>query len=300
MARFAHVGRAFLGVAISLTAIFIVGTSWWASNRSIHLQHALYDRQSMGYGDLHPETLSVTTSDGLHLTGWFFQGRSTKTIVLSHCYGDNQATLLPWAEFLHRAGFTVFSYDLRGHGFSDGNTVTFGVKEAGDLSRVVDMLSRRKDVDAKRIGALGVSLGAATTIIAAAHDPRIKAVVDDSSYSDLQSVVDHSFQRVVGIPSFPFGPLTIKFAELQTGVNMAEIRPIDEIALIAPRPVFVIHGLADSLVPVSDGKRLFAAAREPKTGWFVAGVDHAKTREAEGAEYTRRVVGFFEKALDGK
>src|ERR1035441_4878208 len=105
-----------------------------------------------------------------------------RRIVLSHGYGDNQAQMLPYAEFLHRAGYSVFTYDMRNRGRSGGEAVTLGALEYLDLISAVAYLTTRADVDPDRIGALGLSLGGSTTLLAAASDPRIKAVVDDSGF----------------------------------------------------------------------------------------------------------------------
>ncbi|GIV94209.1 MAG: hypothetical protein KatS3mg056_2918 [Chloroflexus sp.] len=55
------------------------------------------------------------------------------------------------------------------------------------------------------------------------------------------------------------------------GYRFSQARPIDAIGQIAPRPVFLIHGVDDSLVPVSHVRRLYAAAREPRLVWEVPG-----------------------------
>src|SRR4029077_15614185 len=87
---------------------------------------------------------------------------------------------------------------------SGGRAVTLGALEPLDLVSAVDYLTTRDDIDQNRIGALGLSLGAATTILAAADDRRIGAVVADSSFSGACSGISSSFQHFIGLPAFPF------------------------------------------------------------------------------------------------
>ena len=90
---------------------------------------------------------------------------------------------------LVRQGFSVLSYDMRNRGLSGGDTVTFGSLEGPDIISAVHYLMTRPDIDPDRIGAMGLSLGAAATILAAAGDSRIKAVLDDSAFSDAPAAI---------------------------------------------------------------------------------------------------------------
>src|SRR5436190_2142295 len=78
-------------------------------------------------------------------------------------------------------------------------------------------LRTRPDVDPERIGALGVSMGAATAIMAAAEDPTIKAVVSDSGYADVTSMVKPGLMAFIGLPSYLFAPLIVRYAEMMIG-----------------------------------------------------------------------------------
>ena len=86
-------------------------------------------------------------------------------------------------------------------------------------------------------------------------------------------------------------------ADLRTGQRIERVRPVDAIGRISPRPVFIIHGLADIYVPPDNSERNFAAANEPKQVWYVPGAGHNGSREVAGAEYERRVTAFFKQYL---
>jgi fermentation-respiration switch protein FrsA (DUF1100 family) len=205
--------------------------------------------------------------------------------------------MLPYAEFLHSAGFTVFTYDMRNRGRSGGEAVTLGALEPLDLISAVDYLITRGDLDHDKIGALGVSLGGSTTILPAADDLRIKAVVDDSGFSDAPGVIASSFEHFIGLPAFPFAPVTVAISEFRAGVDLQRVRPVDAVWRISPRPLFVIHCMGDTFVPPTHSERIFAAAKAPKQIWWIPIGGHMDGHVVARAEYERRVIDFFDSAL---
>ena len=66
---------------------------------------------------------------------------------------------------------------------------------------------------------------------------------------------------------------------------------------LAPRPLLVIHGTADRVVPAVLSERLFALAREPKELWLIAGAGHLQCHRVAGAAYEEKIIGFFHRAL---
>jgi len=287
------------GVApLCAAAVLVLGTvGWIGSERALRPHYYHYEQSLASFPDLHAEPLSFHSSTGINLVGRWFRGTNRSTIVLANGYGDTQDQMLSIADFLHRAGFNVLTYNMRSRAGSGGEYVTLGVYEQNDLISALDYLCTRSDVDPQRIGALGVSMGGAVVILAAARDKRIKAVVDDCGFSDAPSVIAASFEHFIHLPSFPFAPVTIWIADERAGIDVDSVRPMDVIARISPRPVFIIHGLDDFTVPVENSKQNFARAREPKQLWLVPGAKHGKAHSVAKAEYERRVTAFFDKAL---
>ncbi len=128
-------------------------------------------------------------------------------------------------------------------------------------------------------------------IRAAAHFPEIEAVVTDSAYASLEDVLPHAVPCPVLIPFVRW------FAERETGISLAQMQPVDEIANISPRPVFIIHGEEDDVVTPGAGRRLFDAAREPRFLWIEPGVGHVEMQTTYPDEYEQRVIGFLETYL---
>jgi uncharacterized protein len=293
-------------VAVALCLFLVIavvgvlgGVGWIGSERAIHPTQPTYAWSLAGYPALKAVMQQVTfrSSTGIRMAGRFFPGRSRATIILSEGYGDTQDEMVPWANLLHGAGYSVLTYDMRDRGHSGGSAVTLGALEQLDLVSAVSYVAARHDVDKRRIGALGLSLGGATTILAAARDRRIRAVVDDCGFSDAPGVIAASFTHFIGLPAFPFAPITVKIAEWRAGVDINAVRPMDVIGKISPRPVLIIHGLADPLVPPSNSVRNYAAAQQPKEKWWVPRAGHTQSRAVAGAAYTRHVVAFFRRYL---
>lgn len=283
-------------LALLAGGVGLLGLGWVGSGRALHPPVPTY---AWGLGDfpaLAPEIVTFPSRTGVTLAGRFFPGRSRATVVLSHGYGGDQDEVLPAAAFLHDAGFSVFTYDLRGCGQS-GGAVTFGALEQDDLASAIDYLVSRPDVDPARIGAFGYSMGGAATIMAAARDERVRAVVADSAWSD----VDHWLRPRLGSslrhPADRFSMQSLLLVEWRSGLDLGALKPAAMIGRISPRPILLIHGQADTVVPPGDGEQNFAAAGEPKEAWWMPGVGHNETLRPDDAQYAGRVVAFLQRAL---
>jgi fermentation-respiration switch protein FrsA (DUF1100 family) len=286
-----------LGLTGSLAALLGV-TGWIGSERAIHPGAKHYAWSLADYPDLHPEEVTFESRrTNTRIAGSFFRGDRPAAVILSHGYGDTQEQMLPYAEFLHRAGFTVFTYDMRNRGRSGGEAVTMGALEPLDLIAAIDYLTTRDDLDQAKIGALGVSLGGSTTVLAAADDLRIKAIVDDSGFGDAPGVIASSFEHFIGLPAFPFAPVTVAIAEVRAGVDLKRVRPVDVVSRISPRPLFIIHCMGDQFVPPIHSERIFAAAKDPKQIWWIPTGGHMDGHVVARAEYERRVADFFDTSL---
>ena len=137
-------------------------------------------------------------------------------------------------------------------------------------------------------------MGAVTMIRAAAKYPKIEAVVADSPFWTL---VDEFNQRV----PFPvIRPLIRFFAEQQTGLSLNDVRPVDDVVLISPRPVFIIQGMQDGMVPLDSAQRIFDSAGEPKLLWTEPDAGHLGMFLSHPEEYAEKVIGFFDKYLLNK
>jgi fermentation-respiration switch protein FrsA (DUF1100 family) len=292
---------AYLSVGVGLSVLVLAGVGWIASERGIHPAPCdTADKRLSDYPTLEPTTEQVSfpvPATGQR-TGWFIRGISKDTVILLHGYGCRRQEMLDYADVLHQAGYSVFLFDLYGQGDSDGDGVTLGFQEQRDLLAAVDYLKGRNDVDSSNIGVLGVSMGAAVAIMGAAQSPDIKAVVADSPFESANRAIEEGFTRVIGLPAFPFAPITLQIIQWRLGISPNQVVPREQVAAISPRPLLLIHGLADTEVSPLNSEILFAAAGQPKELWLIPGVDHASGIKEHREEYTKRIVDFFGRYLE--
>jgi fermentation-respiration switch protein FrsA (DUF1100 family) len=144
---------------------------------------------------------------------------------------------------------------------------------------------------------IGFSMGGAATIQAAARCQDIACVVADSSYANFVDAAKYSFRQVTRIPHFPLGALALQWAKWIVHVDAAQLRPIDVIGRIAPRPIFLTHGTSDEIVPLRHAYTLFKAADEPKELWIVPGAHHVGARDDDPDGYYTRVEAFLRATL---
>ena len=283
-------------VALMVSAGAVIVGGWIGCEWGIHPQSDPQRYKLSGF-DLPVENVGLKSRDGLTLAGWFIPGTNRATVILAHGRGGWRVGMLPHADYLHRNGFSVLLFDFRYRGESEGNEQTLGAKEAWDIEGAVRYLMSRSDVDPERIGVQGNSLGAVAAILAAAETPEIKGVVAEIPFKDLPSAIAHSFEHEVGLPRFPFAPVSKFICELRLGVDLDSVAPVKVIGKISPRPVFLIDNLEDDLFPSNSVEVLYEAAREPKVLWQIPGARHGGGWEMAREEYKRRVLAFWRKTF---
>jgi dipeptidyl aminopeptidase/acylaminoacyl peptidase len=192
---------------------------------------------------------------------------------------------------LHAAGFAVLMIDLRGHGGSSTARLTYGAHESQDVLGAVDWLRARGH---GRIGVLGASMGAAASLVAAAEEPAIAAVVADSAFADLGDVLRRNYHRKTRLPAASFAA-TALLARWLTGVALGRFRPLDAAGALASRPVLLIHGEGDRLVPCEHAHRLAGAIGARL--WTTPSLGHLSSYASDPEGYTARVHSFFGRAL---
>ncbi|MFE7170496.1 CocE/NonD family hydrolase [Streptomyces sp. NPDC057616] len=106
-------------------------------------------------------------------------------LVLPTSWGFPQVEYLAQARKLADSGYVVVSYNVRGFWQSGGEIEVAGPPDTADASKVIDWALANTPADARHIGMAGVSYGAGISLIAAAHDKRVKAVASLSGWSDL-------------------------------------------------------------------------------------------------------------------
>ena len=209
------------------------------------------------------EHLRVPVDEAVALDVWIIRGRKAAetprgTVLILHGLWDSKARYFGLGERLAASGFDVVLPDLRSHGRSDGEHVTYGALEKRDMRVLMDGLFASGKVRGP-LRVFGVSMGAAIAVQYAALEPRCRGVVAVAPYKDARSVV----RRLC--------PLMSEAKYQAVWARAAEIAHFDpndtsttEAAAALTCPLVVVHGMLDSLVPHGHGKAVYDAAPEPK------------------------------------
>ena len=236
--------------------------------------------------------VTFRSRDGLTLFGRFLPSRNKATILLIHGLGQANNDMLLHAEFLANAGYGIFMIDLRAHGSSDGDTSTYGWREADDVAGAVDYLLTRIDVNGQKIGALGISLGAQAALRGALKTEDLKALVleglNPSTLSD-HGGRPHSLIRWL---NYPTNWLYYQLYHFMTGGR--ELGVLEVIGKIAPRPILLI---ASGEKDIYFNRLFYPAARQPKELWELPEGEHGAAILKDSQAYIQHVVEFFNKAL---
>ena len=241
------------------------------------------------------EAVRIATDDGVTLAGWLVPapgGRpagATPVVILLHGYPANKADLLPIAASLN-GRFAVLLVDFRYFGDSGGRATTLGFRERRDLQRVVDALAERGYA---RIGVFGYSLGGAVALLAAAEDPRIRAVAAWAPFADLRVLAGEVYSTF-WLLKYPLVELMILWGRVFLGGDIT--RPSPEAAAGALAiPVQLWASRDDDQIPFTHAERLQRAlAKNPRAEFHFGRGLH--TERAEGFE--RRLAEFFARALE--
>ncbi|MES2317397.1 MAG: alpha/beta hydrolase [Pseudomonadota bacterium] len=223
------------------------------------------------------------------VSGWIARGSGKGAVLLLHAVRADRRQMQQRALFLNRLGYSVLLVDQQGHGESTGKRITFGAREADSARAAIAYLAR--SLPGEKIGVIGVSLGAASTVLSK-PGASISALVVEAMYPTIEEATADRMAMYFGPPGALLVPLMVRQIPLRTGVPLDRLRPIDAMGALAC-PVFVIGGTKDRHTLESETRRIFAAAHEPKQLWMVEGAAHVDFHEVARAEYEKRVGAFL-------
>ena len=243
-----------------------------------------------------------STVDGVALRGWFLPAAgSGRAVVIVHGRSSsrtgNDGQLVAHAADLVAGGYNVLLFDFRAHGLSDGTRYTLGADEQGDVRGAVAYLKERGFAPG-RLGFWAHSMGAATVLLAAGAAPGVRAIVADSAFARLDDLLARELPRESGLPGF-FNPAILFFGRALFGLDTRVLNPVDAVAGLPPRSLFIIHAAGDQLIPVEHARRLAAAAGPAVYDlWIFPGSRHDRVSAAAPRQYRSRVLAFFDERLE--
>lgn len=239
---------------------------------------------------------AFTSADGVTLRGWYIPPtRGDAALLFVHGHGGNRGQFSDVIPLYLRQGYGALVFDLRNNGTSGGHVTTMGLLESEDVLAAYAYLAAQPEV--RRIALYGASMGGATALRAMARLPDARALFVDTAYTSLLDVTADGVRTRTGLPSFPFAEIIVAMSSAMSGANLFDLRPLDDAARIAPRPLMIMHGTADATIPAAHAQALYDAAGEPRYLYLVPGGGHGGQYWRDPAEYERRVLGFFARYL---
>lgn len=290
-----------VGAVIGLLVAGVVGVSVYVGWSLSHPERRPLEGSPADFG-LAYESVEFPATDGVPLSGWFLPAEEgTRTIIFAHGFRANRlqssVPALGLARSLIENGFNVLMFDFRNSGESGGHVTTLGYHEMKDIHGAVAWLKGERAERAERVGLIGFSMGAVTSILAAAGEPAIEAVVADSGFSDLRSYLKANMPIWTDLPDVPFTWTIMALLPPLIDLDVDAVSPISVIPDLT-QPVLIIHADRDDVIPVGEGEALAAAGHPERTElWVAPSEKHLGAREADPEAYDERILRFFEGAL---
>jgi uncharacterized protein len=243
------------------------------------------------------QDVSITSTDRTQLQGWFARPKTDNgdAVILFHGIGDNRQGMTGLAEIFLSKGYSVLLPDSRGQGASDG-LPTYGIKERSDIHQWFAWLRTHEHPHC--VFGMGESMGAAI-LLQTLKDIPFCAVVAEAPFADFREIgyirVGQFFNAGNWLGRIAFRPaieLAFIYCRMKYDVPLSDISP--EKSVIGNQvPILLIHGLADTNIPLSQSERIFENCPAKISFWKVPNAGHCGALNAAGPEFEERVLGWF-------
>ncbi|MEH2190444.1 MAG: alpha/beta hydrolase [Nostoc sp.] len=195
-----------------------------------------------------PTILKLRSGENTNISATYLLNNQAKyTILYSHGNSEDLGDIKQILEKLHVWGFSVFAYDYRGYGTSEGKPTESHAYE--DINSAYNYLTQNLKIPPEKIIVLGRSVGGGSAVNLAMRKPVGGLIIESSFISAFQVIVPF---RILPFDKFP---------------NLDNIKKIK-------CPILVIHGKADDIIPFAHGEKLFNAAISPKLYLWVEKANH--------------------------
>jgi pimeloyl-ACP methyl ester carboxylesterase len=315
-----------LGVLCSVplgVAAWLVGLHFYLRWKYLHLMVRIFQEKPLfvvprGRPLPDAEPVRFPSADGLALFGCYLRTpRPRRGVILFGLeFGSDCWSCQAYCKPLRDSGFDVFAFESRNQGASDRRPGYEPLQwvtdyEVEDARAALRYLKGRPDADPGGVGFFGISKGGGAGLLAAAADPYVRCCVTDgafATYTTLVPYMRHWFRiynkhyAVQGLlPSWYYGLLGLvglRWIERERACHFPHLEKA--LGRLAPRPLLMIHGAADTYIKPDMARALFDRARAPREFWLVAGAKHNQALQVAGDAYLRRVLEFFERHLAGE
>jgi uncharacterized protein len=243
------------------------------------------------------EDVTFTTSGGVSLSAWYIPSRNGAAVVLRHGAGSTRSNTLEQALVLERHGYGVLMTDARGHGDSGGRAMDFGWHGDADITAALEFLSSRSDVDPRRLGVVGLSMGGEEAIGAAAADQRIRVVVAEGATG--RTVADEYWLRdAYGLRgSVQVGLEWVRYTLTDLLTSAGPPTSLGDAIERSPSTPFLLIAAGNVEDEQQVAERLRSQAPGNVSVWVVPDAGHTKGLEVAPAEWEQRVTEFLDAAI---
>jgi fermentation-respiration switch protein FrsA (DUF1100 family) len=226
------------------------------------------------------EEVWLTAQDGMRLFGWYVEAPRRRGVLLwCHGNGGNIIHRLEPMQGFYRRGLSVFIFDYRGYGQSQGRPSERGTRL--DARAAYAYLTRERKVAPGELILYGTSLGAAVAGELAAQHPAAGLILETP------------FPSIAAVAKLMYGGLPVHKlleARYELAAHLKAVR----------MPVLVLHGDQDTIIPYALGQAVFEAANEPKRFYRIPGADHNDTHLVGGDAYFDTIAGFVREITGGR
>ncbi len=285
----------YCAVIFAISCVAVVAISAYVCWDLTHPKHEPIDGFPTDYGLNYQQVSFKSKVDSLVLKGWLIKAAENKqTVIFAHGYGKNRlqsdVPLLPLAQVLVRNGINVLMFDFRNSGESDGEITSVGQFEVRDLAGAVEFIKQHQELNQK-ISLFGFSMGASVALIVGAQEPAVSAVIADSPFADLTTYLEENLAVWTKLPAFPFNHTVFAIIPAVTGLNAGSVSPVKQD--FADKPVLLIHGEADTDIPIENSELLLKTYRQARMV-RIPGAQHVKAFQTDGERYIKEILNFLE------
>ena len=228
------------------------------------------------------------------LFGWLLPIKDSQaTVIILHGWGGNAEWMLPIAKPFYQAGMNVLLIDSRCHGNSDGAMFSSLPRFAEDMGSAINWLKDKHPQRSQKLALVGHSVGAGAVLLEASRRKDIDAVISISAFAHPEWMM----KRYLGSFPIPQFIITIILSYVQwlIGLRFASFAPIATVCTINV-PVLIVHGKADTIVPIEDAYAIMKHCPEPHLTLFeVDDAGHESVDKFE--EHSEKLVLFLKENL---
>jgi pimeloyl-ACP methyl ester carboxylesterase len=305
------------GAAVFAVALALAGLYFYLTRRYLQYLVRIFKEKPLfivpkGQPVEEAQEVTFPNADGQNLRGLYWptpRPHRLGVILFGLEFGSNRWACVPYCRFLNEAGFDIFTIESRGQGDSDREPGYEPLQwvtdhEVKDVYAAIDYLKNRPDADPHGAGLFGISKGGGASLLAAARSPYLRCFVTDGVFGTHSTMVPYMRKWISiyskrrwlqkALPDWYYGLLAragLRLIRKENGCRFPQLERA--LPKLAPRPLLMIHGGADTYIKPEMARVLYRLARQPKELWVVEEARHNQAFHVANGEYQRRVLDFF-------